>query len=213
MRRISDKVRQKIRTDRECIGLTLYKLAEKYGLSKSTIYEIIKDCDDTKVVKACPSRKRVKKVVVSKRPDLSTTDLGEAARQMICARLMLNGIDVFRPMTEDTSIDLLILKKDSEVLRAQCKYIFPAKNGLHVLQCTSSGRGSNRGKVRHVYGSDEVDVFLGYCLDNDGVYVVPRDVIGERRAVTMWILREPVGVNNKEIFEADKFKGAFDLLK
>jgi hypothetical protein len=50
---------------------------------------MIRGCDTSKLVRAAPGRRIVYEVESKERPDLSKTDLGEASRQMICARLML----------------------------------------------------------------------------------------------------------------------------
>ena len=212
MTRIPIDVRQQMRDDREG-GMTLTQLMTKYGKSRSTVSFTIKGCDDSKVMWAAPGKKIVKEVKSKSRPELSTTDIGEAARQMICARLMLNGVKVFRPMTEDTPVDLLILKENGDIARCQCKYMFPSLRGTHVLSCHSNVRGKNRGIGKHVYTEKEVDYFLGYCLDNDGVYIVPRSVTGGRHDCHFWILRSPSGGNVGERIDEKQYKEAFDLLK
>lgn len=129
--------------------------------------------DASKVKRASPTRKVVKEVQATPRPELSKADLGEAARQMITARLMLAGVTVFRPLTEDTPIDLLIMS-ENKVFKCQCKYIWPSKNGSHRMSLASTRTNNPRKKsYTHLYTSEEVDFFLGYCLDNDSVYVIP----------------------------------------
>jgi len=91
MKRVTDEVRKQIRRDREQEGMTLYQLVDKYGRSKSTIAGIIKGCDTSNVKRAAPGRKVVSATEPMERPNLSKVDLGEAARQMICARLMFAG--------------------------------------------------------------------------------------------------------------------------
>jgi hypothetical protein len=148
------------------------------------------------------------------RPSLSKVDLGEAARQMICARLMLNGIQVFRPMTEDTPIDLLILKTGDVVAKCQCKYIWPAKGkGNHVMNLRSVRKNYQKSTVSiHNYTKQEVDYFLGYCVDNDSVFVIPFESIKGKKSLNFWIMRESAGSNGKENNFAN-FKDRFDFLK
>ena len=212
MKKTTDEVRQKIREDREQHGMTLYQLAEKYGMPKSTVFLMIRGCDASRVERASPNRKVVQRVQAKIRPEISKTDLGEAARQMICARLMLNGVKVFRPMTEDTPIDLLVWCRDGRMLKCQCKYLYPDKRGAHVLMCHSAGRGKNRGISKHIYTEHEIDFFLGYCWDNDEVYVVPRSVTDGRQECRFWILRSPAGGCVGRRMDEEKYKGAFDLL-
>ena len=68
-------------------------------------------------------RKTVDPAIRGARPDLSKANLGAAAQQMICARMMMAGVQLFRPMIEDTPIDLLVLTSTGTALKCQCKYI------------------------------------------------------------------------------------------
>jgi hypothetical protein len=214
MNRISDDVREQIREDREQKGFTLSQLVDHYGGSKSTIALIIKGCDSSKVMRASSVRRVVVGVKAKARPDLSKTDLGEAARQMICARLMLNGVKVFRPMTEDTPTDLLVLKGDGTVAKCQCKYAFPVNSGCHVLPlCSVRKNGHNTKAVKHRYTQDEVDFFLGYCQDNDAVYVIPFQIAGSRLSLRLWVLRSRQGSNGDKGFNENEWRGRFELLK
>lgn len=148
------------------------------------------------------------------RPSLSKGNLGEAARQIICARLMMAGYSVFRPMFEDTPIDLLVMTKDGSFKRCQCKYIWPRKNGSHAMSLiTVRKNGVGFRAVRHRYTTEEVDFFLGYCLVNDSIYVIPnRDLIG-REQLTFWITRTPTKNNAKRrTFVADTWCNAFNVL-
>lgn len=205
---------QLVRSAREIEGLTLSQLQGRFpSLSRSTLYKYIKDCDSSKVVRAAPTRKVVSVVLPKERPPLSKSDIGEASRQMIAGRLMLNGIHVYRPLSEDTPIDLLVLTPEGRVIKCQCKYVHPAKNGSHQFSLYSvrkNGPGSKA--ILHKYTEDEVDFFLGYCLDNDAVYVIPYEAAAGRGQLTIWVLREPVGTNGKS-FDASLYLNSFDLLK
>lgn len=146
------------------------------------------------------------------RPNLSKADLGEATRQMICARLMLNSVKVFRPMTEDTPIDLLVLA-GNRVLKCQCKYIFPDARGAHTMNLYSvrkNGPGSKA--VKHKYTVDEVDFFLGYCMANDGVYVYPFAACGGRSTLTIRIGDPAKGRNQHDGIDHSAYLNAFSLL-
>ncbi|MFA6234099.1 MAG: group I intron-associated PD-(D/E)XK endonuclease [Bacteroidota bacterium] len=213
-KKVSEEIRSSIILHRENEGFTLYDLVAKFGLSRSTIFEIIRNCNNSKVKRAAPHRKVVESIIPMKRPDLSKVDLGEAARQMIAARLMLAGVQVFRPMTEDTAIDLLVLSSLGKPLKCQCKYLYYPKNGsgCHVLSLSAS-RSNRKGAVAHDYTADEVDFFLGYCQDNDAVYVIPFSICRGRGGLNMWILRKPQGKNDNESFDCSEWKSAFHLLR
>lgn len=212
MKRITELTKEEIRRDREQDGMTLYQLVAKYGISKSTVAGIIKGCDNTRVLKASPSRRVVEDVIPKDRPNLSKVNLGEAARQMICGRLMLNGVNVFKPIAEDTTIDLLVLRSDGSVLKCQCKYIFPEKNGRHIMSlCASRGNHARR-VVKHRYKHEEVDVFTGFASENDGVYVIPNKDTNGVNSLGFWIMRKPHGTNGGGIDTAI-YLNRFDLLK
>ena len=156
----------------------------------------------------------MRQIVPVARPSLSKADLGEAARQIIAARLMLAGLKVFRPMNEDTPVDLLVLGSNGEARKCQCKYLFPSAKGSHMLRlCAIRKNGPNRKAHGHVSTRSEMDFFLGYCLDNDAVYVIPYDECGGRREVALWILREPVGKNGRANFDGKRWLRAYHLLK
>ena len=214
MKKITDETKTLIQKDRETIGLSIYQLADKYKISKSSVSSIVKNCDDSMVKRASPSRTVAKETTPVRRPNLSKGDLGEAARQTICARLMFQGITVFRPMTEDTPTDLLILKRNGKVLKCQCKYIFPRGNGSHLMPLfTIRKNGPGSKAFQHFYSNEEVDIFLGYCLENDTVYVVPFEEAKGRKALYFWVLREPVGSNSKERFDFKRYASYYGILK
>lgn len=129
------------------------------------------------------------------RPDLSKADLGEACRQMICAKLLIRGMKVFRPLTEDTPIDLVVLTDTGRFLKCQCKCIFRSKGQQsHTMNFFSVRKwGPNSKAVQHKYTSDEVDFFLGYCIDNDGVYVVPYSEVDGKKSASIWVTAKPFG--------------------
>ena len=159
--------------------------------------------------------RNTKRLKNKSRPDISKSDLGEAARQIICGRLLINGIKVFMPLTEDTPIDLLVLTEKGNIYKCQCKYIFPcSSNDSHTFQFFSTRTNNIQKKAyNHVYTSDEVDYFLGYCLDNDSIYIIPQcDTDGKRR-VQLWILRDPLNNQKSNVFDHEKYINNFDLLK
>lgn len=211
MKKISDDVRKNIREDREQEGLTLSQLVRKYEISKSSAFSIIQGCDDSKVRRASPSRRVVEVASFKERPKLSKVDIGKAARQMICARLMWNEIKVFRPMTEDTSTDLLVLRADGRVLKCQCKYVFPRQDGCHVMSLSTT-RGNSTGTKKHRYSLEEVDFFLGYCQDNDGVFVIPNMDTNGVKQLVFWVSRQAQGNCGKGI-GTGRYLNRFDLLK
>lgn len=215
MEKISEQIRYEIREKREKEGLSIDQIAEIYHIGRTSAWSIIKDCDHSNVKRASPTRKVVKEIKPSiKRPNLSTTNIGEAARNIIIGKMMLKELSVFRPTSEDTSIDLLVLKKNGTILKCQCKSMWIAKNGSHTLNLTKRERGTGRRESRVKYLASEVDFFLGYCLENDSVYVVPYSATKERkRTLAIWVLREPCNCNRLSVFDYKSYENNFELLK
>jgi hypothetical protein len=213
-RKLTPKVLEAIRVDREEHGLTLTAIMERYALSRTTAYTAIADLDDSKVVRASPSRRVVQPVERPPRPPLSKANLGEAARQVIAGRMMLAGLCVFQPLGEDTPVDLLVLRSDGTALKCQCKCMFVDRNGSHVMSlCAIRKWGPNAKAVAHRYREDEVDFFLGYVVETDSVFVFPYDAMRRFKSkLTLWILRQPVGTNGKQPFDASRYRNALHLL-
>lgn len=212
--RLTPEVLSSIRVDREDHGLTLTEIAMKYELSSSTVQKAISEMDSSKVQKASPSRRVLPPTERPSRPSLSKGNLGEAGRQMIAARLMLAGLHVFRPLMEDTPVDLLVLRMDGQALKCQCKCFYVTQAGKHVMNLTSTRKwGPNSKAVKHRYTRDEVDFFLGYAIDTDVVYVFPFEAVSNLKdSVGIWLLREPVGKNNFEFLDPTPFANAFHLM-
>lgn len=212
--KLTSEVLENIRVDREEHGLTLPAIMTKHQLGRGTAYKAIAGLDDSKVRRASPSRRVVEPVVRSPRPELSKANLGEAARQMIAARMMLAGLSVFRPLAEDTSVDLLVLRRDGVALKCQCKSLYVARNDVHAMNLFAVRKwGPTAKAIKHRYGSDEVDFFLGYVIETDAVFVFPFEVTRRfKSTLYAWILRQPTNHNGTPPFDAAPFKNAFHLL-
>jgi hypothetical protein len=213
--KLTPEVLELIRVDREERGLTLSAIMERHGLARGTAFKAIAGLDDSKVTRASPSRRVVTTIDRPPRPNLSKANLGEAARQLIAARLMLAGLSVFRPYNEDSPIDLLVLRPDGVALKCQCKCMYVvARSGAHAMSlCTVRKWGPNATAVRHHYRADEVDFFLGYAPETDAVFVFPFDVTKRFSGkLTTWLLRQPTNHNGVPPFDATPFRNAFHLL-
>ncbi len=128
---------------------------------------------------------------------------------------MLAGLSVFRPMSEDTPIDLLVLRRDGAALKCQCKIMFvDERSGVHVMPlCTVRKWGPAAKAVVHRYRRDEVDFFLGYVPEDDSIFVFPFGATERFKAkLSVWILREPTNRNGTPRFDAVPYKNAFHLL-
>jgi hypothetical protein len=129
--------------------------------------------------------------------------------------MMFAGLSVFHPLTEDTSVDLLVLRADGVALKCQCKAMFvDGRSDVHVMPlCSVRKWGPGTKAVVHRYRRDEVDFFLGYALENDSIYVFPFDATARFKSkLSVWILREPTNRNGSPRFDATSYKNAFHLL-
>jgi len=205
--------REAIRIDREEHGHTLWRIMERHGLPRTTAYRAISGLDDSKVSRASPTR-RVVNFERPPRAPLSKANLGEASRQLIAARMLQAGLDVFMPIGEDTTVDLLVLRADGGALKCQCKTMFVEESGVHRMPLITVRKwGPNSKAVAHRYSPDEVDFFLGYAIEVDAVFVFPyEDTAHFKRSLSVWLLRSPVGTNQHVRFDATPYRNAFHLL-
>lgn len=208
------ELKEQVRVAREVEGLSLYAIMDKFSIKKSTAYALIRDMDASKVSRASPTRRVVHAVTpLVPRPPLSKSDLGEAARQMIAARLMLGGFSVYKPLGEDTPVDLLVLHPKNGPLKIQCKCAYVAEDGSHRLNLTTTRKwGPSSKAIKHQYTNDEVDFFIGYITDTDSVYVLPWRDVHTRTEIKLWLLRQPQGVNDLTRFDPEPYRNAFHLL-
>jgi hypothetical protein len=212
--KLTPEVLESVRVDREEHGLTLTAIMERHELGRGTAFKAIAGLDDSKVRRASPSRSVVVPIARPPRPALSRANLGEAARQVIAARMMLAGLSVFRPLSEDTPVDLLVLRRDGVALKCQCKCMYVARNDVHAMNlCTVRKWGPGAKAVKHRYTEAEVDFFLGYVVETDSVFVFPFEVTRRfKSTLSTWILRQPTNHNGTVPFDAAPYKDAFALL-
>jgi hypothetical protein len=98
-------------------------------------------------------------------------DVGLRSETAILAALVKRGYTVLLPWNVNCRYDLVIDLGD-RLLRAQCK-TGRLRNGA-VEFATRSTRANRRGCFTRNYVG-EIDLFLVYCPQNTGVYVVPAD--------------------------------------
>jgi hypothetical protein len=108
-----------------------------------------------------------------------------------------------------------VLRPDGVALKCQCKAMFIAKTGVHVMPlCSVRKWGPNAKAIKHRYTRDEVDFFLGYAVELDTVFVFPFDAATQfKHQITVWLLRQPVGNNQHARFDAAPYRNAFHLLR
>lgn len=89
------------------------------------------------------------------------------------AALVKHGYHVLLPFGVNQRYDL-VLQSDERFLKAQCK-TGRLRNGVVQFNPRSIQSNTCRTQVRGYEG--EVDLFIIYCPDNQGVYVIPADEV------------------------------------
>jgi prevent-host-death family protein len=107
---------------------------------------------------------------------------GAVAEMQIAAAATRLGVPVLRPLTEHGRYDLAF-ELGSRLLRVQCKW---AALDSHVVTVRLGGSTlTNKGYVRRLYSTDEVDLIAAYCGDLGRCYVIPIEVCAGQHAFTM----------------------------
>jgi len=217
-KKLTAELKAAIQSDRENQGLTIYQIARKYGLSKSTAHFAVQGCSAEKVPRrfgvpgAC-ARYLAQPSPQQPRPNLSTTDLGESVRILAVGRMLLAGLSPFLPVRESTPIDILVLRTNGTMAKCQCRFMSPAKVGVHILSLRVLRNNGLGKRIASRYTREEVDFFLGYCADNDSFYVVPYVATKGRSELRIWVLRKPSGRNTQKSFEGTPYRNAFQIIQ
>lgn len=210
-----DKRKEAIRLRTET-GASFTEILRVTRVAKSTLSLWLKPfpAPAKNPLKTRDSRGPERAVFGPNRPHLSKADIGEAARQMIIARLLLAEIAVFKPVTEDTPVDLLVLTPSGRALKCQCKCLYVKKNGSHAFALVSIRKwGPGKKAVAHKYTAEEVDFFLGYSIQTDDIFVLPFSECRGRSALTLWLCNTPKSKNSHKHFDHTPWKNAFHLLR
>jgi hypothetical protein len=96
-------------------------------------------------------------------------DIGLRTEGAILSELNRRGYDVLLPFGVNRRYDL-VLDCDGLLLKAQCK-TGRLRDG--VVQFSSQSVQSNTRRTRTRSYAGEVDLFMVYCPDNRGLYVIP----------------------------------------
>jgi len=99
-------------------------------------------------------------------------DVGERTEAVILAELVKRGLRVLAPYGTNHRYDLVI-DAEGRFLRVQCK-TGRLRDGVIKFN-TVSVRTNTRQVYTTPYDADQIDLFLIYCPDTDGVYAVDVD--------------------------------------
>lgn len=204
---------------REEEGLGLGKIAERLLVSKGTLSIWLRDVPlGRAVVRARMSaaggdRRRFVGVSGDDKTHvlktMSTTDQGEAVRQLALGRLLLHGLHPYVPLRESTTVDILVLGSKA-VNKCQCKLMRRRHQGAATMRLGSMCPDESGGRVFRAYRREEVDFYIGYVAESDAFFVIPYDVAaaGRRVLLTVWEAEPP----HLGMFDGSPYKNAFHLL-
>jgi PD-(D/E)XK endonuclease len=113
---------------------------------------------------------------------LTTDQKGNVAELAIAAAAAGFGIDVYRPVGEGGSADL-VFGIAHRLLRVQCKWA-PLLGETIVARCYSSRRNRDR-FARRRYDEGEIDALAAYCRDTAKCYFLPPRLWVARREVRL----------------------------
>ena len=104
-------------------------------------------------------------------PTKHPVDVGLRTEAVVTARLLSRGMKVLQPCGFNHRYDL-VLDIEGRFLRAQIKTGRLREGVIRFKTC--SVRSNTRKAIIRNY-DDEIDLFLVYCRDTDGIYAVPTD--------------------------------------
>jgi hypothetical protein len=123
---------------------------------------------------------------------LTTNQKGGIAENAVTAEALVNGIMVYRPMSEGGRYDM-IFDIQGRLMRVQCKWA--TRDGDVVTVRPYSSRRTADGMLNRRYTADEIDAVAAYCHDLGRSYLLPASLVCGRRAVH---LRLAPSRNNQE---------------
>lgn len=125
----------------------------------------------------------------------SKGDLGQA---MVVADVLKRGYKVALPLGEDWRYDLII-QRDSELLKVQCKYV-TAKNNVVKARCET-----HDGRNYYKYTDRDLDYMAIYDSVSDRCYYIASSYINEGRSSISLRLDKPKNKQKKKILFASNF--------
>lgn len=124
-------------------------------------------------------------------------DLGEAA---FLGRALRMGFNIAKPVNTNCRYDF-VLEAAGRYSRIQVKSVWWSVKKAPYYIPTGSGRG-----LQQRYGSEEVDFFAAYIVQEEAWYIVPLNEVGERSKIHVFPqLRGAVG-------KFERFREAWHLL-
>ena len=140
---------------------------------------------------------------------LTTNQKGAIAETAIAAAATRAGIEVYRPVFEGGRYDLIFAEGD-RLLRVQCKWAL--RSGGAIAVRTQTCRRTRSGMLTRSYGMEEIDALAAYCLELDRCYLLPVEMVAERRVVHLRLTKAKNGQNARIHFAEQYELGAIAQL-
>ncbi len=113
---------------------------------------------------------------------LTTDQKGNIAEQAVTWAAARLEIPVLRPVGEGGRYDL-VLDLGGRLLRVQCKWA-PRHEDVVIVRCQSCRR-AREGLRSRSYTAEEVDAIAAYCPDTEACYLIPIELVAERRQIQL----------------------------
>jgi prevent-host-death family protein len=111
---------------------------------------------------------------------LTTNQKGAIAEMKIATAAVELGVPVLRPMQEHGRYDMAF-EIGARLLRVQCKWARLSDDRGTISVRLQTQRRSATGFVRRPYLADEIDAVAAYCEALDRCYLLPHELVVERR--------------------------------
>jgi hypothetical protein len=112
---------------------------------------------------------------------MNTKDKGELSEAKVLSKLKERGFAVLTPFGDNQKYDL-VFDEDGDFNRVQVK-TGNMKNGSINFNCYTALSNTKENKSK-TYSKNEIDCFMVYCPDTDGVYKVPvEDIDGSSKCL------------------------------
>jgi prevent-host-death family protein len=118
---------------------------------------------------------------------LSTNEKGGIAETGIAAAATKLGVPVLRPIVEHGRYDLAF-EIGGRLLRVQCKWAALSEDRATIRIHLETQRRTRTGLLRRQYLPGEIDLLAAYCAELDRCYLLPHDLVVQRRDLHLRVL-------------------------
>ncbi len=132
-----------------------------------------------------------------------THDKGDVAEAAVILDLTKRGFTIFKPLTQNTHADVIIMK-DDRIETVQIKFVTPSKGKLAV-PLRKQMSTTKQVRETYKYNQTNLDWIAVYCPDPEVVLYLPREV-WSTNGVALNVRITPTKNNqSKGVHTVDKF--------